>query len=218
VIKAAIFDIDGTVLDSMSIWDNLGVSYLENRGIKPEQTLNDRLKTMSLKQAAQCFVEEYGVQSTVEEICNEINRNIDGFYRYEAPLKPGVDVLLRKLKAAGVRLSIATATDDYLVEAALERCGVLDCFESLHTCTHVGCGKSKPLVYRAALEKLAAEKSQTAVFEDAYYALQTAKADGFITVGVYDRHENNREAMKNLADFYIEDYRKIEDFLKFALE
>lgn len=218
MIKAAIFDIDGTVLDSMGIWDNMGVSYLESKGYKPEVTLNDRLKTMSLSQAAQCFIDEYGVPSTVEEICDEINEKIDGFYRYEAPLKPGVDVLLRKLKAAGVRLSIATATDDYLVEAALERCGVLDCFESLHTCTHVGCGKSRPLVYRAALERLDSEKSQTAVFEDAYYALQTAKADGFITVGVYDQYESNREAMKKLADFYIEDYRKIEDFLKFALD
>ena len=103
-------------------------------------------------------------------------------------------------------MCVATVTDRYLVEETLERLGVLHYFSEIFTCAEVGFGKDKPIIYRKALEHLGTKKDETIVFEDALFALRTAKADGFYTVGVYDRHEKRQDELKSLADYYILDF------------
>ena len=103
-------------------------------------------------------------------------------------------------------MCVATVTDRYLVEETLERLGVRHYFSEIFTCAEVGFGKDKPVIYQKALEHLGTEKSDTYVFEDMLFALNTAKTDGFHTVGVYDRHEVHQDELKELSDYYVLDF------------
>lgn len=217
MIRGAIFDVDGTLLDSMGIWDTIGEDYLRSLGYEPRERLNERFRTMSLQEAAAYYISEYGVSLTVEEICRQVNARIERFYREEAVLKPGVTAFVKKLNDAGVKLAIATATDDFLVEAALGRCGVRKYFSALVTCTHVSHGKDRPDVYRAAMERIGTGREDTAVFEDSLKALRTAREDGFLTVGVHDPYERDQAGLQALASFYLKSYTDCEEFWKFAL-
>lgn len=217
MITGAIFDVDGTLLDSMSVWDTIGEDYLRSIGYIPRENLNEVFKNMSLDQAARYYQTEYGVTLSVEEITDGVNSLLWDFYRREAPLKPGAGEFVRELSRRGVRLCVATATDRPLVEAALERCGVLSCFEGIFTCGEVGHGKDEPRIYREALKHLGAERPSTVVFEDALYAARTAREDGFLVAGVYDSHESRQEELNALADVYLTDFSQLDSFWRFAL-
>ncbi len=216
MIRGAIFDLDGTLLDSMFIWDTAGEAYLRSLGYEPKENLNETFKAMSLYQAACYCKKEYGISLTVEEMMNGVNAMIEHYYMDEAVLKPGAKAFLKQLLEKGVSMCIATATDRYLVEAALARCGVSAWFSEIFTCTAVGQGKDNPAIYRKALSHLQTGKEKTVVFEDALYAIKTAKADGFITAAVYDPYEKKQEDVKRLADCYIIDYRDTNNFWKLA--
>lgn len=213
-IRGAIFDVDGTLLDSMFIWDTIGETYLRSIGYEPREKLNEVFKNMSLFQAARYYRTEYGVTLSIDEIMNGVNAMLERYYRFEVSLRPGVAELLAQLQASGVKLCIATATDRYLVEAALERCGVLSCFGAIFTCNEVGHGKDEPDIFEEALRFLGTEKAETVVFDDALYAVRTAKEAGFPVAVIYDSHEKNQEGLRALADFYIEDFSQVsaEDF------
>lgn len=204
-IRGAIFDVDGTLLDSMFIWDTIGESYLRSIGYESKENLNEVFKNMSLRQVACYYQSEYGVTLSIEEIMDGVNAMLEQCYRYEAPLKPGVNQLLAQLSENGIRMCIATATDRYLVEAALERCGVRAYFGEIFTCNEVGHGKDEPHIFEAALRFLGTEKAETVVFDDALYAVRTAKSAGFPVAAVYDSHEKNQVEIRALSDFYLED-------------
>ncbi len=205
MMQGAIFDVDGTLLDSMSIWDTIGSDYLRSIGYEPRENLNEVFKNMSLLQAAEYYRREYGVTRSAGEIMDGVNAMLERFYRHEAPLKPGAAELVERLRRKGVRLCIATATDRFLVEAALERCGILSYFEKIFTCSEVGRGKDEPMIFEAALDFLGTEKSKTLVFDDALYAVRTAKGAGFPVAAVYDSHEKAQAEIRALADLYLED-------------
>ena len=209
-ICGAIFDVDGTLLDSMSIWDTIGEAYLHSIGYEPKENLNVVFKNMSLYQAARYYQTEYGVTLSVDEITSGVNAMLERYYRFEVLLKPGAAELLAWLRESGVKLCVATATDRYLVEAALERCGVLSCFGEIFTCNEVGRGKDEPDIFEAALRFLGTEKAETVVFDDALYAVKTAKAAGFPVAAVDDRHEKNQEEIRALADLYLEDLTQLD--------
>ena len=217
MMTGAIFDVDGTLLDSMSIWDTIGEDYLRSIGYIPRENLNEVFKDMSLQQAARYYQTEYGVALSIEEIMDGVNGLLERFYREQAQLKPGAGELVRELSRRGVRLCVATATDRYLVEAALERCGVLSHFGAIFTCGEVGHGKDEPDIFEAALGFLGTEKSKTLVFEDALYAARTAKADGFPVAAVCDSHERRQEELQALADIYLTDFSDFDSFWRLAL-
>ena len=217
MIKGAIFDVDGTLLDSMGVWDTIGEDYLRSLGYEPRENLNEKFRIMSIREAAEYYISEYGVPLSVEEICRQVNGWIERFYWEEAQLKPGAADFIKRLFDAGVKLVIATATDDFLVESALRRCGVMEYFSGLITCTHVNQGKDRPDVYRAAMESIGTTRESTVVFEDSLKALRTARDDGFLTVGICDRFERDQAGVRALAHIYIEDYSHCEEFWKFAL-
>lgn len=209
-IQGAIFDVDGTLLDSMAVWDTIGETYLRSIGYEPRENLNEVFKNMSLRQAACYYRSEYGVTLSTEEIMNGVNAMLEQYYRYEVSLKPEVEKLLTQFRGRGVKMCIATATDRYLVEAALSRLGVLSCFSGIFTCNEVGSGKDKPRIFEAALRFLGTEKAQTFVFDDALYAIRTAKAAGFPVAAVRDSHEKEQTAIRAMADIYLEDLAQFE--------
>ena len=206
MIKGAIFDFDGTLLDSMFIWDTIGEEYLRSLGNEPHEDLKETFMTLTLEEAAEYYREHYGVTLSVKEIVDGVNSMVEQTYRTKVTLKPGIAEYLAWLKENGVRMCVATVTDRYLVEETLERLGVRHYFSEIFTCAEVGFGKDKPIIYQKALAHLETEKRDTYVFEDMLFALNTAKTDGFPTVGVYDRHEVHQDELKGLADYYIFDF------------
>lgn len=216
MLRGAIFDMDGTLLDSMSVWDNVGENYLRSIGYEPRENFAETIKDLSLYQASCYCKSEYGIKLSFDEIMDGVNAMVEGFYRYEAKLKQGADEFLRRLRESGVKMCIATATDKHLAEAALARCGITSCFCDILTCNSVGHGKDEPIIYRLALESLGTKKSETIVFEDALYALKTAHDDGFITAAVFDEHERAQDELKMLSDFYIKNFKEINAFWAFA--
>ena len=206
MIKGAIFDLDGTLLDSMFIWDTIGEEYLRSLGKEPHEDLKETFVTLTLEEAAEYYREHYGVTLSVKEIVDGVNAMVEQTYRTKVTLKPGISEYLAWLKGNGVRTCVATVTDRYLVEETLERLGVRHYFSEIFTCAEVGFGKDKPVIYQKALEHLGTEKSDTYVFEDLPFALNTAKTDGFPTVGVYDRHEAHQDELRGLADYYVLDF------------
>ena len=122
-LKCVIFDFDGTLFDSMYLWDTVAESYVRSRGKVPKPTVREEVRALSLLQAAEHLKKEYDLAETPEEIMAGIDRIIEHFYRDEVQPKPGVVPFLKELRAKGVDVCIATATDRYLIEAALRRCG-----------------------------------------------------------------------------------------------
>ena len=210
-MKAAIFDMDGTLLDSMYIWDNIGFSYLREKGIEPPPDLYERLKPLSLEQCVQYFSRELGIKSAPEEMIDEINRLVQDEYIFKAPLKPGVPEFLEKLRRRGIALCVATATAHYQSEAALKRLGIYDYFSFILTCSEVGAGKDDPRIFELALQKLGVPKSEAVVFEDALHAVQTAKAAGFRVVALREKSAAADEnQIRALADVFIDSFLECE--------
>lgn len=207
-ITCAIFDFDGTLFDSMPIWDDLGEVYLHSLGKEPKPSLREDLRPLSLYQSASYLRKEYDLPLSADEIMQGINRIIEHFYLYEVLPKPGAEEFLRHMQQAGTAMCIATASERYQVEAALKRCGLEPYFAAIFTCGEVGHGKDEPDIFRQAMEHFGADRRSTVVFEDALHAIQTAKADGFLVAGVFDRSEKRQEEIRKLADWYIPDFKE----------
>ena len=206
MIKGAIFDLDGTLVDSMFIWDTFGEDYLKTLGIEPKENFAETFKTFTLEQAAEYYREHYGVTHSVGEIVNDINNMVSEIYQTRVNLKSGVKEFLKRLHKRGVKMCVATVTDRIVAEDVLKRLEVLEYFSEIFTCAEVGGSKESPEIYRRALKHLETEKEETVVFEDVFHALKTAKNDGFKTAAVYDIHELQQEKMKEIADYYIKDF------------
>jgi HAD superfamily hydrolase (TIGR01509 family) len=198
----------------MSVWETAGVKYLESLGVKPRADLRDKIISLSLMQAAVYFQDEYGVTASVTEVMEGVDKAVEDFYFSTAIPKEGVIELLNSLKARGVKMCVATATNRRLVEAGLSRNGMLDFFSEIVTCTEVGAGKDNPEVFNTALRYLGTKREETYIFEDALYAIKTAKEAGFPVVAVSDGSAKNQRAeIVSLADIFINSFSALEAFL-----
>ena len=216
MISGMIFDFDGTLFDSMHIWKTTGETYLRSVGKEPKNDLQKVLNSMSLLQSAEYLKEHYNIPLSVKEIMRGINLTVENFYFHTVEPKQGVIKWLEELAEKKIKMCIATATDRYQVESALTRCGMRRYFTEIFTCTEVVRGKDEPLIFRKALEHLGTDRNSTAVVEDAFYALRTAKSDGFMTVAVYDYYERRQKQIRSMADVYLSDYNNLTSFWKFA--
>ena len=214
-IKGAVFDFDGTLFDSMPVWESLGERYLLSLGIRPAADVKDRVREMSLFQAACYLREEYALDLSPEEIRDGINRLIRDFYFYEVLPKRGAHAFLERLTKEGIRLCIATASDRAQIEAALKRCSMERFFERIFTCTEVGHGKDEPHIFREAAAYFDAKPEETLGFEDALHAARTAAEAGFPVVGVFDSSEPREEELRALCVCYLSDFEYAEELMSF---
>ena len=204
MIKGVIFDIDGVLLDSLGIWDDLGARYLKSIGVKPEEGLNDVLFSMSMEQGASYLNGHYNLQKSDAEVHVGLSQMLEDFYFNEVHPKPGAKELLEFVKAKGIKITAATSSPRLHIEKALERNGMLKYFDKIFTNSEVGASKHSPEIYNRAAAFLGTKPSDTLVFEDSLYALKTAGNAGFNTVGVYDlKGEKDQEGVKNTGDHYV---------------
>lgn len=204
--ECGIFDMDGTLLDSMGMWRNLGRDLFLCHGVHPPVDLAARTRHLELpKLAERCSA--LGVPGSPRSLEAELRGRIERFYREWVYAKPGVSDFLARLHADGVRLYVATATDRPMAETALERAGLSGYFQGMVTCRESGQEKREgPAVYEWALEALRSRKQDTLVFEDVFYAVRTAKNAGFRVAAVYDAWEKPQAELRRLADYYIMSY------------
>ncbi len=206
MLKGAIFDMDGTLLDSMYVWRDFDREYLRRHGIDTEEDLRDRIAPMTLPQAAVFFRERFGLPYTVEEIIDQVNSQVEEEYFYKVQPKPGIPEMVKAFYEAGVKMCIATATDRYLAEAALKRTGLLQYFSKIFTSTEIGSSKREPKTFQIALEYLGTPKDETYVFEDAAYAVMAAKSFGFHVVAIKDPHSSHHgPEIRETADILLDD-------------
>lgn len=211
MIRGAIFDVDGVLLDSMQIWNDLGARYLQKRGIAPEAGLREVLFSMSMEQGADYLKEAYSLPDTQEQIVQGIGGMLRDFYYYEVMAKPGVMEILCFLKEKQVAMALATSSPREHVARALQRNGVWDFFApNLFTTGELGISKHQSDIYYKAAAALGTTPQETMVFEDSLYALVTAQRGGFLPVGVYDASgERNQEEMKKAARLYLKNLHEL---------
>lgn len=206
-VDAVIFDLDGTLLDSLWAWENSGTNYLRSIGIEPAEDLQEKLETMSLMDGARYVKQMYNLPDPPEVILEKTLAPIKDRYFYEIEAMPGVQEQLARLNAQGVKMAVATASHKDFAQAALKRLGMLDYFDFIITCDEVGVGKTSPKVYEEALARLGTIKERTLVAEDALYALETAHQAGFPTAAIEEAHSLEQAAQKmRVADYYIIEY------------
>ncbi|WP_300414722.1 HAD family phosphatase [uncultured Oscillibacter sp.] len=209
-LQSAIFDMDGTLVDSMPMWRSRAGALVRSHGLVPPPDLDKRVSALSVLEGAALCKELCGLPGTPEELAEEVWAQIERFYRQEVRPKPGLIPFLSILKMEGVWMYVATATDRPLAEAALKTAGIDGFFRGIVTTREAGREKREgPEVYERALRRLRSSKKDTVVFEDALHALRTAKEAGFRTAAVYDASEPDQEEMRRLAEYYIGSYEEM---------
>lgn len=208
MIKGVIFDIDGVLLDSMEIWDDLGAVYLKSIGVVPEEGLNTILFSMSMEEGAEYLKEHYMLKQSADDILSGIRKLIEDFYFYRVTAKDGAKEMMSFLKERGIGMTAATSSPRLHVEKALERNGLLGYLDRIFTTGETGISKHSPDIYDLAAAHLKSGPGETLVLEDSLYALKTAQDAGYITMGVYDaKGEKDQEGVRNTGDWYLKDLR-----------
>jgi HAD superfamily hydrolase (TIGR01509 family) len=209
-ISAAIFDMDGTLIDSMWVWNTIDRKYLERRGLSVPSELRDEIMHLSFEETALYFKNKFNLPDSIEEIVNEWNSLAYVEYANNVNLKPYAKEYLTMLKAKGIKLAIATSNCTMLLETVLKRHGIYELFDAITTTDEVERGKNFPDVYLLTAKKLSVKPSQCIVFEDILPAIIGAKAAGMTVVGVHDSYsEYQRTDIINKADIYIKGYQEI---------
>ncbi|MCI8491021.1 MAG: HAD family phosphatase [Lachnospiraceae bacterium] len=210
-IKAVIFDLDGTLVDSMGLWRDIDIEFLGERGIEYQDDLQEKIEGMSFTETAVFCKEYYHLTESVEELKAIWNRMAEDKYRYEVQLKPGIMGFLDGLKARGIKMGIATSNSTELIKAVNDAYH----FDKYMSCIVTSCsvkkGKPAPDVYLEAARQLEVLPEECLVFEDIVKGIEAGKNAGMRVCAVEDAYSApQREKKKELCDYYIESYDEIE--------
>lgn len=209
----AIFDMDGTLVDSMGYWQSLEREFLVSKGVTDGlEEILEQTKPMTLAEAAVLFSRYCDLDGTPEQLEAEVLTLMAEHYRRDVLPKPGAREYLDRLRERGVTMCVASATPTPLIRLCLERLGMAHYFSFLLSCVEVGAGKSRPDVYLECARRLNAAPEEIAVYEDAIYAVRSAKAAGFYVAAIHDGPCNQAfwPEMTALADESITDWNLAE--------
>lgn len=208
--KGAIFDLDGTLLDSMWVWSYIDETFLKKRGIDVPMDYVEKIAHMALYEGATYTIERFGLDEKEEDLICEWNSMAEEAYAEKIDLKPGADRVLENLKKSGMKLSVATSSNELLYEPALKRNGIYDLFDAFTTSDEVGRGKDSADIYLKAAEKIGADPCECIVFEDIYMGIKCAKEAGFYTVAISEEYTKfEREKIIATADLYIDSWDEL---------
>ena len=210
--SAAIFDLDGTLLDSMYVWTRIDEIFFESRGMEIPEDYGHALAGKSYRESAEYTIERFGLSQSWEEIVKEWTDLAIAEYAHHVQLKPGALKYLRALKRAGVKLAVATALPEYLYRPCLEHCGILNMFDALCSTDDTGGrGKRDGEVFLLAASRIGANPSDCIVFEDVPDGLRGAKKAGMLACGVRDSAGKKGHAdMASIADHTIDSFDELE--------
>lgn len=214
-IKGAIFDLDGTLIDSMPIWQNLSFDFLTSLGVTPKPDLREKVSAMFLRESSEYTIKEYNLNCSVEDVLKYMYEQINDFYFNRVPPKADAFEFLKKLKANGVKMCVATATERSLASAALKLNGMLDFFDEIFTCSDIGLNKQDPKIFELTLEALGTKKEETFVFEDAAHAVKTANKAGFPVIAIFDEAAaKEKDEISKFSQKYIHNYCELDGFFE----
>lgn len=209
-IKGMIFDLDGTLLDSMGAWDKVDVLFLGKRGIAMPGDYQLAITALSYDEAAAYTKARFALEDSVDTIIAEWKGMVRQEYAHKLRLKPGAEKYLRALHGKGYKLALATGSGRELYEPALQNNGVYAFFDAFVTLEDVPRGKDFPDIYLRAAELLGLSPGACLAFEDILVGARSAKEAGMRVVAVSDRSSlQDREALKRLATAFIEDFREL---------
>ena len=210
-MKYIIFDLDGTLIDSMPVWRGTGSGFLNNHNFPVPENLMEVVKTQTIWQTAEWFRTELGVPMEAEDIVNEIVESVVEAYRHTIPLKDGAMEYLEKMKNEGVEMCILTASEADYILPALDRLDIRKYFSHVLTCTELGEYKNDGKAYLKTMELMGGTLEETVVFEDAYYAVKGAKSVGFPVYAVLDEvvREDDIDKIEETADHYFHSYKEL---------
>lgn len=212
----AIFDMDGTLIDSMPYWDRLTAEYLESLNLSPDEHLDlkDAVETMSLYEAAEFFQQALDLDKTPEEVMLEMGDLMDRHYQEDIPLRPGVKEFLSALREEGVMMCVLTLTPAPLAYSCLQRLGVDEYFEFILSSDDVGMGKERPEIFLQTAWEFGVYPMETIVFEDSHYAARAAKEAGCTVVGIFERtHAEQWPKMKRICDVTVHNWEEAMELL-----
>lgn len=190
----SIFDVDGTILDSMEVWNTLASQYVQSLGMVPEKNLDEIVSDMSLEQSATYLKNHYKINKQEERIISEVLNFISDFYEYEVNLMPGFKEFISHYDSTNV---IGTSCDEELVKIALNRLAVLNYFEDIITCSKVNKSKNDPDFYLACAQVLKQRPEDIVVFEDADYCIDVARKVGFKVIKIKDWRDLNEKCIND---------------------
>ena len=208
--KGAIFDLDGTLLDSMHIWHDVDVEFFRRRNLPLTTDYIEIIKNMHLPAAAVYTKEKYNLKESADEIVGEWLQLCAESYLTNVDLKPGVYDYLKNLHDNGIKMAFATASEKVVCEQTLKNHGIFDFFTDFAYVSEINIGKTEPDIYLLASERIGIPPEDCIVFEDIIEGIRSASKGGFITCGVFDKSSAKDECeIREIADYYIKSFNEL---------
>lgn len=206
-MKGLLFDMDGTLLDSMPIWKNLALQYLVKRDIEVPEGFSEKIKEMTLKQALEYMQKEFFQDEDPTKLLQEGMELLEYHYLNTIPVRPHLRDMLDMLKEMRVPMAVSTATDDHLSEKALIHHNLMGYFSFLQTVKNTGHTKAEKEFWLEGAKRLGMQPEEIVVFEDALYAMKSAKDAGMTVIAIADETARvDKEAIQEISDYYLETY------------
>ena len=208
-IKACIFDLDGTLLDSCSIWKEVDERFFEKRGMQVPSDYSKEIGPLGLDKASEYTIKRFNLKEKKEDIINEWLSDVIRCYEEEVELKPYAKEFLDFLKKNNIPMFVATANSRECYEPALKRNGIYEYFDYIENTSSYPKGKKDSAIYLDLSERCGIDPKNIIVFEDIVIGLENAAKAGFITCAIYEKTSQEEDKKKEIADFYCIDYLEL---------
>lgn len=212
-IDAVIFDLDGTLVDSMWLWKQIDIDYLGEHGYELPPNLQQEIEGMSFSETAVYFKERFNISESLDEIKDAWNCMAKELYRTKVGFKKGAREFVSFLKSKGIKTGIATSNSRELLETVMKALKAEHLFDSKHVSCEVAKGKPAPDIYLLVAKELEVNPEKCLVFEDISQGVRAGKNAGMKVCGVRDEYaEHRNDNVREIADYYIENFFDIEEF------